>query len=117
MATKSTGFRFSEDVLAKMDFLCSVTGTTRTALLSSMVCTEYDKYQGNPELQKLLSQMKDMERQMKAMLGQSDTDTLTGSAKPLSTPPVGACSDCVHPCKDETAPDEIGVCEDFRAVK
>ena len=73
MATKSTGFRFSDDVLEKMDFLCSVTGNTRTSLLVSMVCTEYDKYQGNPELQKLIAQMKDMERQMKSMLGQNDT--------------------------------------------
>ena len=73
MATKSTGFRFSDDVLEKMDFLCSLTGNTRTSLLASMVCTEYDKYQGNPELQKLIAQMKDMERQMKSMLGQNDT--------------------------------------------
>lgn len=73
MATKSTGFRFSDDVLEKMDFLCSLTGNTRTSLLASMVCAEYDRYQGNPELQRLLAQMKDMERQMKSMLGQNDT--------------------------------------------
>ena len=69
MATKSTGFRFSDDVLEKMDFLCSLTGNTRTSLLASMVCAEYDRYQGNPELQRLLAQMKDMERQVKSMLG------------------------------------------------
>lgn len=73
LATKSTGFRFSEDVLAKMDFLCSVTGSTRTSLLTSMVCAEYDRYQGNPELQKLLSQMQDVEHQMRAVLGQADS--------------------------------------------
>ena len=73
MATKQTAFRFSDDVLEKMDFLCSLTGNTRTSLLVSMVCTEYDKYQGNPELQKLIAQMKDIERQMKSMLGQNDT--------------------------------------------
>ena len=73
MATKQTAFRFSDDVLEKMDFLCSLTGNTRTSLLVSMVCTEYDKYQGNPELRKLIAQMKDMERQMKSMLGQNDT--------------------------------------------
>ena len=73
MATKQTAFRFSDEVLAKMDFLCSLTGNTRTSLLASMVCTEYDKYQGNPELQKLIAQMKDMECQMKSMLGQNGT--------------------------------------------
>lgn len=73
MATKQTAFRFSDEVLEKMDFLCAVTGYTRTSLLASMVCTEYDKYQGNPEFQKLIAQMKDLERQMKSMLGQNDT--------------------------------------------
>ena len=77
MATKSTGFRFSDDVLEKMDFLCSVTGNTRTSLLASMVCAEYDRYQGNPELQRLLAQMKDMERQMKSMLGKNEAASRT----------------------------------------
>ena len=72
MATKATGFRFSNDVLAKMDFLCSVTGNTRSSLLASMVCAEYDRYQGNPELQNLIAQMQDMERRVKSLLGQND---------------------------------------------
>ena len=77
MATKPTGFRFSDDVLEKMDFLCSLTGNTRTSLLASMVCAEYDRYQGNPELQRLLAQMKDMERQMKSMLGNGEAASRT----------------------------------------
>ena len=77
MATKSTGFRFSDDVLEKMDFLCSVTGNTRTSLLASMVCAEYDRYQGNPDLQRLIAQMKDMERQMKSMLGNGEAASRT----------------------------------------
>ena len=77
MATKQTAFRFSDEVLEKMDFLCTVTGHTRTSLLASMVCTEYDKYQGNPELQKLIAQMKDLERQMKSMLGNGEAASRT----------------------------------------
>ena len=77
MATKSTGFRFSDDVLEKMDFLCSVTGNTRTSLLASMVCAEYDRYQGNPDLQRLIAQMKDMERQVKSMLGNGEAASST----------------------------------------
>lgn len=77
MATKQTAFRFSDEVLEKMDFLCSLTGNTRTSLLASMVCTEYDKYQGNPELQKLIAQMKDIERQMKSMLGNGEAASRT----------------------------------------
>lgn len=77
MATKQTAFRFSDEVLEKMDFLCTITGDTRTSLLVSMVCTEYDKYQGNPELQKLIAQMKDLERQMKSMLGNGEAASRT----------------------------------------
>ena len=77
MATKQTAFRFSDEVLEKMDFLCALTGNTRTSLLASMVCAEYDRYQGNPELQRLLAQMKDMERQMKSMLGKNEAASRT----------------------------------------
>ena len=115
MATKSTGFRFSDDVLAKMDFLCSVTGDTRTSLLASMVCAEYDRYQGNPELQKLISQMKDMERQMKTMLGKNDTSENAPVSVPA--PKLGSCSECVNPCKDETDPSSVGLCEHFKPAK
>ena len=77
MASKQTGFRFSDEVLEKMDFLCCLTGNTRTSLLASMVCAEYDRFHGNPELQRLLAQMKDMERQMKSMLGNGDAASST----------------------------------------
>ena len=77
MATKQTAFRFSDEVLEKMDFLCSLTGNTRTSLLASMVCAEYDRFHGNPELQRLLAQMKDMERQVKSMLGNGDAASST----------------------------------------
>ena len=77
MATKQTAFRFSDEVLEKMDFLCSLTGNTRTSLLASMVCAEYDRYHGNPELQRLLAQMKDVERQVKSMLRNGDASSST----------------------------------------
>ena len=77
MATKQTAFRFSDEVLEKMDFLGSLTGNTRTSLWASMVCAEYDRYHGNPELQRLLAQMKDMERQMKSMLGNGEAASRT----------------------------------------
>lgn len=115
MATKQTAFRFSDDVLEKMDFLCTVTGDNRTSLLASMVCAEYDRYQGNPELQKLIAQMKDMERQMKAMLGKDDTSENAPVSVPA--PKLGSCSECVNPCKDETDPSSVGLCEHFKPAK
>ena len=115
MATKQTAFRFSDEVLEKMDFLCTVTGDTRTSLLASMVCAEYDRYQGNPELQKLIAQMKDMERQMKSMLGKDDTSENAPVSVPA--PKLGSCSECVNPCKDENDPSAVGLCEHFQPAK
>lgn len=115
MATKQTAFRFSDEVLEKMDFLCTVTGDTRTSLLASMVCAEYDRYQGNPELQKLIAQMKDMERQMKSMLGKNDISENVPVSVPA--PKLGSCSECVNPCKDENDPSEVGLCEHFQPAK
>lgn len=118
MATKPTAFRFSETVLEHLDFLCKVTGNTRVAMLSAWIEAEYDRYQGNPELQKLIAQMKTMETQMKSLLGQyEETDTSETPRKRLSSPPVGACVDCVNPCKDECDPTEIGICDRFKAKK
>lgn len=73
MATKTTGFRFSEDTLAKLDALCEMTGQTRVFILTSLIASEYDKLNGNPELQQLLSQMRSMEMQLKSMVGGSDS--------------------------------------------
>lgn len=74
MATSPKAFRFSDEVIEKLDYLCSVVGQSRTGLLSSLICSEYDKYMGNPELQKLVAQMQDMERQMKSILGQGSKE-------------------------------------------
>lgn len=114
MANKAYNFRLSPEVNAHLDFLCDVTGQTRTALISSWIETEYDRYQGNPELQKLIAQMKDMERQMKAMLGQPMTDTLEAVSDTVPALNLGSCSECVNPCKDDSQPDDIGLCDHFK---
>ena len=58
MAYKACNFRFAPDVVEHLDELCKASDTSRT---------EYDSYQGNPELQKLLSQMQDMRKQLEAL--------------------------------------------------
>lgn len=67
MATKACNFRFPPDVVAHLDALCRVSEVSRTAFLSAIIEREYDKYQGNPELQKLISQIQDMKKQLDAM--------------------------------------------------
>ena len=68
MAVKAYSFRFSDDVLQHLDFLCGVTDMNRTAFLVSMIEREYDQYQGNPELQKLIAQMTEVKAQMESMM-------------------------------------------------
>lgn len=72
MANKAYNFRLSPEVNDHLDFLCTVTGMTRTALITGMIEGEYDRYQGNPELQKVLNKMMELRSQMEGMLGQKD---------------------------------------------
>lgn len=67
MAYKACNFRFAPEVVEHLDELCKTFDTSRTAFLSSMIEREYDSYQGNPELQELLSQMQDMKKQLEAL--------------------------------------------------
>lgn len=67
MSYKACNFRFAPEVVEHLDELCKTFDTSRTAFLSSMIEREYDSYQGNPELQKLLSQMQDMKKQLEAL--------------------------------------------------
>ena len=115
MATKTYSFRIPEEVNAHLGVLCEVTGETRTSLIISMIECEYDKYQGNPELRKLLGQMMDMKKQMEVMLGRNDTPSIAPSSPVV--PELGSCLECVNPCKDEIDPSEVGLCDGFKAEK
>ena len=71
MAKKVTGFRFSDETLQQLEYLCKFSGETRTDTLAMMIASEYDKLQGNPVLTEMMSQMKNLTEQMKSYLGQS----------------------------------------------
>ena len=115
MANKAYNFRLTPEVNDHLDFLCTVTGMTRTALITGMIETEYDRYQGKPELQKVLGKMMELKSQMETMLGQNDTPETASVI--VRSPKLGSCSECVNPCKDENDPDAIGLCEHFTSVK
>lgn len=121
MANKAYNFRLSPEVNDHLDFLCNVTGMTRTALITGMIETEYDRYQGNPELQKVLGKMMELKTQMESMLGSKDDtfkdDTFSNALAGSPAPKLGSCIECVNPCKDETAPDEVGLCDHFQPEK
>ena len=69
MATKSTAFRFPDDVLEKLDCLADMQGVSRTEYLISSIVVEYDRVQGNPELMKAFENLKAMQSQLNALIG------------------------------------------------
>lgn len=71
MAKKVTGFRFSDETLQQLEYLCELSGETRTDTLAMMIASEYDKLHGNPVLTEMMSQMKSLTEQMKSYMGQN----------------------------------------------
>ena len=72
MVTKSVAFRFSDDVVEKLNYLSEHSGMSKTAYLASCICVEYDRMMGNPELQQAIEEMKVLESRLKSLLGKND---------------------------------------------
>lgn len=68
MGVKTTTFRFTEEVMEQMDYLCKMSGCSRTQLLSNFVMAEYDRLAGNPKLQETMTMLKELEAQMKSYM-------------------------------------------------
>ena len=58
--TATVTLRLKFDVISKLDSLCSISGLSRSALIASFIVSEYDKLSSDPELTKLISQMRDL---------------------------------------------------------
>lgn len=58
--TVALTFRLPVDVLEMLDELCGLSGVKRGELIVTLVVAEYDKYNGNPKLQELMRQMRDL---------------------------------------------------------
>ena len=60
-------FRAPIAVIEQLDELCKLSGIKRSQFLISAITTEYDKVNGNPEVKKLLEQMRQLNEAMKKM--------------------------------------------------
>jgi len=69
--TKSYNFRLPPQVNEHLSELASISGMTRTQFVVSAIETEWDKYQGNPKMKKLMEQLQVMRTQMLDVLGQA----------------------------------------------
>ena len=58
--TKQTAFRFSNETLSKLDEMCRLLGTNRTAFLVLKIEQEYDAMCGNPKFKRVMKALAEM---------------------------------------------------------
>lgn len=69
--TKQITFRAPAEVIRQLDEMCSMTGMKRSDFFINAITSDYDKMQGNPQLKKMLEQMRNIADLMKQMNGQA----------------------------------------------
>lgn len=62
-------FRAPVDVVQRLDEMCAMMTIKRSEFLINAICSEYDKICGNPQLNKLLLQMREITDTLKHMNG------------------------------------------------
>lgn len=75
-------FRAPTEVIRQLDELCAMSGMKRSEFFINAICSEYDKINGNPQVKKMLDQMREIAEIMKQMNGQasgSGVTTVTGN--------------------------------------
>ena len=80
--TVGVTFRAPTEVVRQLDELCAMSGIKRSEFFINAICAEYDKVNGNPQLKKMLEQMKQIAETMKQMNGQvtgSGVTAVTGN--------------------------------------
>lgn len=75
--TVGVTFRAPTEVVRHLDELCAMSGIKRSEFFINAICAEYDKVNGNPQLKKMLEQMKQIAETMKQMNGQATGSGVT----------------------------------------
>ena len=75
--TVGVTFRAPTEVVRQLDELCAMSGIKRSEFLIDAICAEYEKVNGNPQLKKMLEQMKQIAETMKQMNGQATGSGVT----------------------------------------
>lgn len=65
--TVQVSFRCPVPVLVQLDELCRMSGVKRSEFFVNAIISEYDKIQGNPQLKKMMEQMRQIAETMKEM--------------------------------------------------
>lgn len=72
-------FRAPTEVIRQLDEMCSMSGIKRSEFFINAICSEYDKINGNPQLKKMLEQMREIAEMMKQMNGRATESGATVS--------------------------------------
>lgn len=64
--TTAITFRISDDDVKRFDFVCSVYGLKRGDFILNCIRSEYDKINGNPQLKKMIEQMRELSEAVKS---------------------------------------------------
>ena len=75
--TVGVTFRAPTEVVRQLDELCAMSVIKRSEFFINAICAEYDKVNGNPQLKKMLEQMKQIAETMKQMNGQATGSGVT----------------------------------------
>lgn len=59
-------FRAPAEAIEHLDLLCNMYGIKRSDFFVSAISAEYDKVNGNPQIKKLLAQLKEVSETVKA---------------------------------------------------
>lgn len=70
--TTAITFRCDVSVADMLDEICRLSGMKRGEFLISVITSQYDKINGNPQLKHMLDQMREIADTMKQMTGYSD---------------------------------------------
>lgn len=72
-------FRAPASVIVQLDELCKMMGIKRGEFLISAITAEYDRMQGNPQMKKMMVQMRHISETVKQMTGQVNAGPSAGT--------------------------------------
>lgn len=64
-------FRCDVDVVEKLDEICKLSGIKRGDFLINSILAEYDRLQGNPQMRKMLEQLREISETMKQLTAEN----------------------------------------------
>lgn len=62
--SKTMSLRLKNDIIEKLDYLCSLNGLSRSQFVSSCIRYEYDRVSGSPELVSLVTDLRNLTSQI-----------------------------------------------------